>query len=452
MPETSLSSEAEVLFSTRNCVREITLNRPRKLNAITHGMIKAIAPKLREYAASDLAHSVVVRGKEPRAFSAGADVRALASAIREGAEGAKPAAAEFFKDEFALNHAIGTYKKPYISILQGVVMGGGVGLSCHGAFRVATESTLLAMPEANIGYYPDVGSLFFLSRLSGQLGLFAALTGHRFQGFDSYRFGIATHYVAEDSLVDLQRRLEELENTFDTREEFFKLVDWCIEEFSSEPPASYKPSLSAQELDVIDAAFAKDSLEEIVDALKAEGSEFAGKTAETLLARCPLSLKATLAAYRRAAQLDFQAALEQDAVLSYNFVHNPNFVEGVLALLADKRAAKWSPPDLTGVTAAEVDALLAAPEGYTPVAFGSDETFLEYPHHFGLPTEKEVQDFVTGETSEQDTKATRKDVVDFFRRRYPDGIKLWLAEYLNEVLDRKTTPDPSDKTLLDWIY
>lgn len=450
------SVEPEILFHSRGCVREIVLNKPAKLNALNADMIAQIPQKLVDYTKSELANSILLRGATKRALSAGADVKALALKIRSKETGSELEASKFFNSEFSLNHQIATLEKPFISLMSGVVMGGGAGLTCHGAFRVATETTLLAMPETRIGYYPDVGMLFFMSRLTGQLGLYAALTGHRFAGFDAYKFGFATHYIAEDSAVDMQRRLEELEDTFGDSKEYFKLVDWCIEEFGSEPPQDYIPSLKNADLDVIDAAFQYDTVEEIVAALKTTEGEFAAQTLETLLSRCPLSLKATLQAFRNVSKLDFQAALQQDAVLSYNFVTNPNFSEGVLALLADKRDAKWDPADLASVNPQQVDALFQTPDasetGFEPVKFVNDTTFYDYPNHYGLPSVQDIQNYVTGETSEQDTKATRKDVIDFFRAKYPEGVKTWLKEYINEVLDRKTSPDPTDSTLLDWNY
>lgn len=458
-------TETELIYQSRNAVRLLTLNRPRKLNALSSGILESVYEKLNEFVKSDLANIVIVKGKEPRAFSAGADVASLAKAAQsEGLEKSLPGNAKFFQTEFVLNHTIATYPKPYVSILQGVTMGGGVGLSCHGAFRVATENTLLAMPETKIGYYPDVGALFFLSKLNGELGLYAALTGHRFKGYDSFKFGISTHYIGEDSLLDLERRLEELElGSIDssTSAEYFKLVDWCLEEFSSEPPADYKPSLSVQDLDTIDECFKYDSLEEIINALQnaeAKNPEFV-KNALSILSpenpedgMSPLSLKVTLKAYRQAAKLDLQAALQQDMRLSYNFCNSPEFREGVIALLVEKRKPNWTFKSLSDVSNDTVNSMFAPiPEEFT-LKFPSEANFTEYPYNFGLPREKDIMDFVTGETSEQDTKATKQDVIEFFKKKYPDGLKQGLTENVNEVLSRKTSPDPTDASLLDWNY
>ena len=166
----------------------------------------------------------------------------------------------------------------------------------------------------------------------------------------------------------------------------------------------------------------------------------------------PLSLKVTLKAYRQAAKLDLQAALQQDMRLSYNFCNSPEFREGVIALLVEKRKPNWTFKSLSDVSNDTVNSMFAPiPEEFT-LKFPSEANFTEYPYNFGLPREKDIMDFVTGETSEQDTKATKQDVIEFFKKKYPDGLKQGLTENVNEVLSRKTSPDPTDASLLDWNY
>lgn len=445
-----------VLFATKGASRTLTLNRPKKLNALDHNMCSLMLPRLQEYAKSDLAGTIIVKGAGGKAFCAGGDVAELALKARElGLEKAGDENIKYFQQEFGLNHLISTYKKPYVSLWDGFVMGGGVGVSAHGSFRVATERTVLSMPETSIGYYPDVGGLFFLSKLNGQIGLFAALTSYRFKGYDAYRFGLATHYLSSEVLVDLENRLSELEAGAIELNEYYRMVDSTIEEFAGEPPAGFSSDLGPKELDIIDAAFAKESVEEILETLNEHATsspKFVAGTIKTLEQRCPLSLKVVLKAYRKFAKLDIRSAFEQELIVCHNFCHNYNFAEGVLALLVDKRPAEWKPATLPEVTSDMVDSFFKARSSSVAVNFVNDSTFNEYPHKFGLPSEQDVMDFVTGETSEQDTKVTRRDVIDHFKSKQTGGFKTGLEEYLNELLDRRTTPDEEDSSLLDWNY
>lgn len=446
----------EVLFTSNGAVRTATLNRPSKLNAINQNMCELMIPRLLEYGKSDLVGSIVVKGAGHKAFSAGGDVTFLAKRSHEkGLEGSGEENAHYFRVEFGLNHLIATYNKPYVSLWDGYVMGGGVGMSSHGSFRVATEKTGFAMPETKIGYFPDVGGLFYLSRLNGQLGVFAGLTSYIIKGYDSYRLGLASHYVNSELIPQVEARLSELEVGAVELEEYYRLVDETISEFASEPPANFKSEFSSTDLLLIDECFGKNTVEEIVDSLRAnkdKSPEFVQNTLKALEERSPLSLKVTLEALRRVKKLDIKAALEQDMVLCHNFMFNPNFTEGVTALLIEKRSPKWIPPTLAEVTPQLVESFFHAPSSMRPVKFENDRTFKEYPHQFGLPNEQSVMDYVTGETNEKETKVSRKDVLEHFQRKYPNGYKQGLEEYLNEILDRRTTPDPEDSSLLDWNY
>lgn len=446
----------EVLFTSNGAVRTATLNRPAKLNAINKNMCELMIPRLLEYGKSDLVGSIVVKGAGHKAFSAGGDVTLLAVRSREkGLENAGEENADYFRVEFGLNHLIATYNKPYVSLWDGYVMGGGVGMSAHGSFRIATEKTGFAMPETKIGYFPDVGGLFYLSRLNGQFGVFAGLTSHIVRGYDAYRLGLASHYVNSELIPQVEARLSELEVGAVELEEYYRLVDETISEYASEPPASYKSEFTSTDLLLIDECFSKNTVEEIVDSLRAnhdKSPKFVQNTLKALEERSPLSLKVTLEALRRVKKLDIKAALEQDMVLCHHFNFNPNFAEGVTALLIEKRSPKWTPATLAEVTPEMVEDFFRAPSNMRPVKFENDRTFKEYPHQFGLPNEQAVMDFVTGETSEQETKATRQDVLEHFKHKYVNGYKQGLEEYLNEILDRRTTPDREDNSLLDWNY
>lgn len=445
-----------VLFTKKGASRVLTLNRPQKLNALNYNMCSLMLTRLQEYTKSDLAGTIIVKGAGGKAFCAGGDVAELALKAREiGLEKAGDENIKYFQQEFGLNHLIATYQKPYVSVWDGFVMGGGVGVSVHGSFRIATEKAVLSMPETSIGYYPDVGGLFFLSKLNGQLGIFAALTSYRFKGYDAYRFGLATHYVNSEVLTNLEERLSELEAGAIELDEYYNMVDRTIEEFAAEPPSGSSSELGPKELNIIDAAFAKDTVEEIIETLDAytdSSPKFVTDTIKTLEQRCPLSLKVVLKAYREFAKLDIRSAFEKELIVCHNFCHDYNFAEGVLARLVDKRTAEWKPATLPEVTSEMVDSFFRARSSSVAVNLVNDKTFTEYPYKFGLPSEQDVMDFVTGETSEQETKSTRRDVIEHFKSKQPGGFKAGLEEYLNELLDRRTTPDEEDTSLLDWNY
>lgn len=455
LQSTSASSPAndEVLFRTLGAVREVTLNRPRKLNALNLNMCNIIIPRLQEYAKSDLAGVIVVKGAGGKALCAGGDVGSLAAKSREvGLAEAGPENGHFFAVEFGMDHLVGTYKKPIVSFWDGIVMGGGVGLTVHGPFRIATERTLWAMPETSIGYYPDCGLLFYLSKLGGELGLFFALTSARIQGYDAYRLGLATHYVPSNKLAGLQDRLSELAPSNHCpadHPDYYRLVNSSIEDFSGDEPADYTPMLSNEQRETIDSCFKFHTIEEIIVALQKDGSDFALQTVKTLRQRSPLSLKVTLAAYHQISHLDFKSAFERELEICHHFARSENFVEGVGALLLDKRSANWNPASIEDVTEKDVHAFFTPLEGVEPVNFTNDETFKDYHHNFGLPSEQELKDFITGETSPSESKATRNDVVEFFRSR---TIKSGLEGYIDSVIARKCKSDPEHPELLDWIY
>src|SRR5271156_2722990 len=198
----------DVLFSTLYGVRIVELNRPKKLNSLNASMARKILPRLREWEKSDMANIILMGGAGTKAFCAGGDVAALAKQ-NETVEGQQESTA-YFALEYQLDHLIATYSKPYIAIMDGITMGGGVGLSVHAPFRIATERTVFAMPETTIGFFPDVGGSFFLSRLDGGLGPYLALTSDRLTGVQVFYHGIATHYMHSSTLAELTNRLSEI--------------------------------------------------------------------------------------------------------------------------------------------------------------------------------------------------------------------------------------------------
>lgn len=410
-----------------------------------------------EWTKSDVARTIIIKGSGNKALCAGGDVAALATGIAQNKKAGSELATEFFREEYQLNQLIATYPKPYVALMNGITMGGGVGLSVHAPFRVATEKTLFAMPETDIGFFPDVGATFFLSRLDGEIGTYLALTSDRLRGYDTVYAGIATHYVPESLLPELEARLAEIisdDKVIPT--DPFNLVNNVLEEYSSDAPEGYRFSLSSEKRELIDRAFSKSTIEEICSELEKDGSEFGLKARETILSRSPTSLKTTLQALRQGKDIGVTEALSREYRIAEHFMHHPDFVEGVTAKLLTKpaRAPKWSPATVGDVGAATVAEMLEpmADSTAAPIDFiNPDVTYLEYPHQFGLPREADVQNYITGnDGSDREFKVSTEEVFDHFQLK--TRSKLGVNRKLTDILARKTKPDPSDETLLDWNY
>lgn len=331
-------SEAEVVFERVGRLGVITLNRPDALNALTLGMCHAIEAQLLSWRDDPAIKAVTVCGAG-RAFCAGGDIRALYDLGL--AKDDYPY--RFYYDEYRLNALIKHYEKPYIALLNGIVMGGGVGVSVHGAHRVVTENLRFAMPETGIGLFPDVGGSYFLSRCPGQLGVFLALTGARISAADALYCGIATAFVPAASLDDLQTALAHADHIAET-----------IAKFTQLPPEA--PPL-AQYRARIDRIFSHDSVEEIVEALLWEGDAWAAQTRATILGKSPISSKVAFRQLREGAKLDFNRCMQMEYRLANRFIEGRDFYEGVRATVIDKDGKpNWSPDTLAGVSDADVDA------------------------------------------------------------------------------------------------
>lgn len=352
-------SDNEVIFETRGPIGVITLTRPKALNSLTLGMIELMTPQLDAWATDDGVKAVVIRGEGEKAFCAGGDVRAVWEAGRQAKEtnsfvpgqpGQLPA--DFFREEYTLNRQIFRFPKPYIALIDGITMGGGVGLSAHGSHRVAGDRTVVAMPETAIGLFPDVGGSHFLSRLPGEMGVFLALTGERVKAADACVLGIATHYIPSDR----QDRILEGLVAADWSEDAKLTVDAVLSGLADEPGEA---TLAAQQGE-IDAAFSGESVEAIVAALEASDSAFLKERLARFEAFSPTSMKLTLAQLRRGRELDFDACMTMEYRLSQACMAGHDFYEGIRALLVDKdRAPKWRPPTLAEVGDAEIEAMFA---------------------------------------------------------------------------------------------
>ncbi len=327
-------SEAEILFERRGGAGVITLNRPRALNALTLDMCIAMRAALDEWAADDAVRLVVVRSTGARAFCAGGDIRRIT-----GADHAE--AVEFFREEYRNNAAVHRFPKPYVSLIEGVVMGGGAGISMHGSHRVGGENTLFAMPETGIGLFPDVGSSYVLPRMPGETGTYLALTGARLRQADALWCGVLTHAVPETSFVELLQELAERDD-----------VDAAVADFAR---AAAEPELPRHR-EAIDRCFSGDTVEEIVDRLDGDGSPWAQETAATIRSKSPTSLKLALALVRRGRDMEFDDCMRMEFRVVNRVLAGHDFREGVRAVIVDKdQAPRWQPSRLDEVSDAEVE-------------------------------------------------------------------------------------------------
>ncbi|MFI6955663.1 enoyl-CoA hydratase/isomerase family protein [Nocardia sp. NPDC050408] len=341
-------TESEVLIDKRDGLGLITLNRPKAINALNHPMALAISAALQVWAGDDEVRTVVVTGAGERGLCAGGDIVAIhrdAAALDEhsaGAANADSATGLFWRDEYILNALIGRYPKPYVVVMDGIVMGGGVGLSGHGSHRIVTERSKIGMPEVGIGFIPDVGGTYLLARTPGEIGTHVALTTARMSAGDAIAAGFADYYVASEHIPAL---LETLRT---------ETAEIAIAKFATDAPES---DLAAQQ-DWIDACYSADTVEEVVDRLRTHGSPEAAKAATELLAKSPVALKVTLRSLRAAsAAKSLEAVLNEEYRVSIAALASRDLVEGIRAQVIDKdRNPRWSPATLADVTAEQVEA------------------------------------------------------------------------------------------------
>ncbi|MQS15015.1 enoyl-CoA hydratase/isomerase family protein [Streptomyces kaniharaensis] len=327
-------------------VGRIVLNRPRALNSLTHGMITAVRAALDEWTADGAVRVVVLTGAGERGLCAGADIRAMHDDAKAG--GARARA--FFRDEYRLNALIARYPKPYVAVMDGITMGGGVGLSAHGAVRIVTERSVVAMPETRIGLVPDVGGSLLLARAPGELGTHLGLTSGSMGPGDALLCGFADHFVPSARIPALLDALTEASDVAST----------VAAHAEPAPPAAL-----AAAREWIDACYAADTAEKIVERLLNSGMPEAKEAAELVLGNSPTAVKVTLAALRRARSLpSLEAALDQEYRISCAALDGHDLVEGIRAQVIDKdRSPRWSPATLAEVTDAEVARFLAPREG-----------------------------------------------------------------------------------------
>ncbi|WP_433570591.1 enoyl-CoA hydratase/isomerase family protein [Streptomyces sp. CA-251247] len=332
-----MARDDSVLLHTEGHAAYITLHRPRAINALTHPMVHAVDEALTAWEHDDAVRVVVIAGAGERGLCAGGDIRAIRTAALAGDR----TATAFWRDEYRLNARIARYPKPYVAVMDGIVMGGGVGISAHGDVRIVTERSRVAMPETGIGFVPDVGGTHLLARAPGELGTHLALTGLPVGAADALLCGLADHFVPSGRLPELTASLARLE------------VADVLHTYAGPAPEG---ELAAHR-GWIDACYASDSVEEVLDRLVAYGEPAAKEAAETILTRSPTAVKVTLAALQRARALGaLEPVLDQEFRVSSAAFSRPDLAEGVRAQVVDKdRRPQWSPALLSQVTDEDVE-------------------------------------------------------------------------------------------------
>jgi len=334
----------DILFERRGAAGLVTLNRPQALNAVSLGMVRALTRQLAEWESDPEIARVIVTSNDTRAFSAGGDLRALYDL---GRAGRYEEALGYFREEYALNARIKGYRKPYVSLIDGIVMGGGVGISVHGSHRVAGDKFIFAMPEVGIGFFPDVGATFFLPRLPAALGIYCALTGERLDAADAVAAGVATHRVPSAQFPHL---IESLCRAVP--------LDASLAAYARPPTAG--PVVSRGR--AIATLFTGGRVEDILAALDATGAAggadaaFASAAAALIRTKSPTSLKIALGQMQRGSALDFAECMRTEFRIVSRVVRGHDFYEGVRAVIIDKdQAPRWQPSTLAAVSAAEVE-------------------------------------------------------------------------------------------------
>lgn len=360
-PSGAAGSNAEVLFERRGRLGVVTLNRPKAVNALTAGMVGALLEQLTLWADDDGVATVLVKGAGSRGLCAGGDIVAIYQDMLAGGD----RTAHFWETEYQVNSLIARYPKPYVALMDGLVLGGGVGISAHGSVRVVTERTRTGMPETTIGFAPDVGGTFLLSRAPGETGTHAALTGAHLTAADALFLGLASHFVPSEKLPALVAALDD------------ETADAAVERYREEAP----PSVLAGQRDWIDSCYASDDAEEIVRRLRAHGGVEAAAAADTIEAKSPTSVKVTLASLRKVKGRTLDEALVQEYRVGLRFLSAPDFREGIRAQVVDKdRNPRWKPPTLAEVEPGLVDRFFE-PLGNRELDLNSVDLQLKEPDH-----------------------------------------------------------------------
>lgn len=489
------AKEILVEFGIQGNARTITLNRSKKLNALNTDMCKEIIPRLVEFSKSNAAKVILLKSNSDKAFCSGGDVVQCA---KNNLTGEEDKSIEFFQNEYNLNYLLSIYGKPVVSLVNGIVMGGGVGLSVHGAFRVVTDTTRFAMPETSIGFFNDVGTSFWLPKLDSNLGYYLSLTGDELNGFDTLLAGFGTHYVPTNRFPELISRLSELElkelsvdarkNTiFDHRNhsQLFALVNTIIEEFTVEVPKYHKFKYNNEQMNIIEKCFnplKNKSVDDIIKSLHADGSKFAIETIDKLNSKSPLSLNLNWALLQRNRNSTIQESLNRELKLAAKLMTNyrdndfNDYIKSKLIEKSSEAITSQYAKTIDDVQSSVVDELISL-DVYNPKNATNPEelekkievlnslkinnfnnvgervpNFAQYPHHMGLPTQAEIEAFVKGEESETASDArvmvSFKETLEYFKNKY-DG-RAGVDAKVKLILNRKSHPSLIDEAYLEW--
>jgi enoyl-CoA hydratase len=344
-------SEPPVLISRDGALGRLTLNRPAALHALNAAMVQLMSEALLAWRTDPSVGAVLIDHTGGRGFCAGGDVRMLAASGQgDGVE-----ARAFFHAEYRLNHLLHSYPKPVVALMDGITMGGGVGISVHGAVRIATERTVFAMPETGIGLFPDVGGGWFLPRLPGETGTWLALTGARLKAADCRAAGIATHFVPTELLGAVKAQIAGAAQAHDPAAALASGLDALDE------PAGQVQELTGEARGRIDRCFAADTVEDIIAALTDDGSDWAQAQAAILADKSPQTLKVALRQLRAGrAMHSFASVMAMEYRIGARVIHRPDFAEGVRAVLIDKdNHPHWLPPTLQAVPDSLIDSIFA---------------------------------------------------------------------------------------------
>lgn len=494
---TSTKSDNLVEFNAIGNARTITLNRPKKLNALNTEICKEIIPRLIEFSKSDAANLILIKSNSEKSFCSGGDVVQCA---KDNLSKHSEKSIEFFQNEYNLNYLLSVYGKPIVSLVNGISMGGGVGLSVHGSFRVVTDSTRFAMPETSIGFFNDVGTSFWLPKLDANLGYYLSLTGDELTGFDTLLLGYGTHYVPSNRFNELIQRLSALEladlsvdrrnnKVFNTRNntQLFAIVNSIIEEFTVEIPKTHKFKYSSDELNTIEKCFDPNThktVNDIIQSLNNDGSKFAIETVNKLSSKSPLSLNLNWALLLRNRNATIQESLTRELKLAAKLMTNyrdndfNDFINNKLIEKSKGHIESKFYPTLKEISSSTVDDLVSL-DVYNPKLQDSENkdelekaieslnslkidnfskvnesvsNFAKYPHNMGLPSQSEVKSFVDGSLNDNDDAkvlVTFKDTLEYFRMKY-DG-KAGVDAKVRLVLNRKTKPSEIDSEYIEWV-
>jgi len=339
----------EILIERRGALGIVTLNRPQALNTLSLRMYRRFDPALAEWAADGDVRAALVRGTGERAFCAGGDVVAIYEA-RDEAVAAGGYKADFFREEYQLIRRIHRFPKPFVALMDGITMGGGAGVAVNGGFRVATERTLLAMPEVHIGLFPDVAATRFLNLCPGRIGLYLGLIGKRIGAADALYCGFATHFVPHERLDELTKELASLDYDADAA------IAALLRRFAADPGGAALPPIRP----AIDRCFAGPSVEAIMDALAREPDPWAAEALDAMRRASPLSLKLVFRQLALGAK-DVESALQLEYRMTQHAMEGHDFFEGIRAALVDKdRAPRWQHRAPAEVSEAEIASYFAS--------------------------------------------------------------------------------------------